>query len=254
MKWIPDFILYYILIVLGAGLIVLAVIVAKNNNITKVNAVKKQARKAYVSANYKESFNELTYLIDTLKFSNDEAKLDLAHSSYLATRFDSSAQDFKEIIDKGAPTDSAELKRMAKELVHSTGLKYYDSVNGSENLRLASIAFNQQGVSTYKLRGSIEESDEDRLLNEALGYFKSALEKDPTNEFARHNYELLKKRIQFPEMTMAKVRSLVHQRRYTEARRVLRNALQRDKRMQKNYSDYVQRLDNVISIDSLSRS
>lgn len=251
MKWIPDFILYYIFIVLGAGLIALAVIVAKNNNITKVNAVKRQARKAYVSARYKDSFHELTYLVDTLKFSNDEAKLDLAHSSYLAIRFDSMENKSNDSDQAKTPGDSATLK---SELPYMRGLAYYDSVNESSDQRLASIAFNQQGISVYKLRDGSEESNEDQILTEALGYFRSALEKDPTNEFARYNYELLRKRIQFPEVTMAKVRSLVHQRRYTEARRVLRNALQRDERMQKNYSDYVQRLDNVISIDSLSRS
>lgn len=251
MRWIPDFILYYIFIALGAGLIALAVIVAKNNNITKVNAVKRQARKAYVSAKYKNSFHELTYLVDTLKFSNDEAKLDLAHSSYLAIRFDSMKNKSNDTDQSKTQGDSTALK---SESIYVGGLGYYDSVNRSSDQRLASIAFNQQGVSAYKLRDATEESNEDQLLTEALGYFKSALEKDATNEFARYNYELIKKRIQFPEMTMAKVRSLVHQRRYTEARRVLRNALQRDERMQKNYSDYVQRLDNVISIDSLSRS
>jgi hypothetical protein len=251
MKWIPDYILYSILIVFGAGLIALAVMVARNNNITKVNAVNRQARKAYVSANYKGSFHELTYLVDTLNFSNDEAKLDLAHSSYLAIRFDSLQKEPNDSDGTNASGDSTALKN---ELPYVSGLAYYDSVNGSSDQRLSSIAFNQQGVSTYKLRDISEESNEDQLLTETLGYFKSALEKDPTNEFARYNYELLKKRIQYPEMTMAKVRSLVHQRKYAEARRVLRNALQRDIRMQKNYSDYVQRLDNVISIDSLSRS
>jgi hypothetical protein len=89
---------------------------------------------------------------------------------------------------------------------------------------------------------------------EAANYFKSALKKDPGNEFARYNYELLRKRIQYPEAVMSRVRSLVHQRKYKEARQILHGALGRDSRMQKNYSDYVQRLENVISIDSLSRS
>jgi len=254
MKWIPNFILYYIVVTIGIGLIVFAIFVARNNNITKVNAVKREARKAYTSADYKKAFHELMYLVDTLKFSKDEAKLNLAHAGYMGTRFDSTGNVVKDVMKNGVPVDTAALLEMASEVMYAAGLKYYDSVTESSDHRLASIAFNQMGISTYKFRDIAEEGREDAVLIEAADYFKSALKKDPTNDNARYNYELLSKKIKFPEMVMNKVRSLIHQRRYSEARRVLRNALQRDIRMQKNYSDYVQRLENVISIDSLSRS
>ena len=254
MRWIPNFILYYVFLSLGLGLIALAVLVARNNNITKVNAVKREARRAYVSANYKDAFHELMYLVDTLNFSKDEAKLDLAHAGYLTTQFDSTGNIVKDVLKNGVPGDTAALQKMANDFTYANGLRYYDSVSESNNNRLASIALNQMGVSTYKLREIAEEGEEERALVEAVDYFKSSLKKDPTNEDARYNYELLKSKIQFPEKVMAKVQTLIHQRKYSEARTVLKNALQRDNRMQKNYSDYVQRLENVISIDSLSRS
>ncbi len=254
MRWIPNFILYYIFLSLGLGLIALAVLVARNNNITKVNAVKREARKAYLSADYNKAFHELVFLVDTLKFSRDEAKLNLAHSGYLAARRDSSNNAARDAMKNGAPVDTAGLNKMAGEVTYTTGLQYYDAVSESRNLRLASLAFNQKGVSAYKLRNVEEPDREEQILIEAADYFKAALKKDPANDNARYNYELLKSKIQFPEKVMAKVQTLIHQRRYSEARRILRKALERDNHMQKNYSDYVQRLENVISIDSLSRS
>jgi hypothetical protein len=254
MKWIPDFILYYVAFSLGIALIAVAVWVGKENNITRVNAVRKEARKAYLSAEYKKAFDGLIYLVDTLNFSRNEAKLNLAHSGYLAARIDSTQNVLRDIMKNDVPADSAALKKMTEEVTYATGLQYYDSVSECNESKLASIAFNQKGVVTYKMRDLEGETREEDALGEAAEYFKNALKKDPENEFARYNYELLRKKIQYPEAVMTKVRSLVHQRKYREARSVLQSALQKDNRMQKNYSDYVQRLENVISIDSLARS
>ena len=254
MKWIPNFILYYVIFILGAGLIVAAIFIGKNNNITAVNSTKRQARKAYMKADYKDAFKELKFLVDSLQFTKDEARLDLAHSGYLASRFDSTGNVARDAAKNGTPTDTAALKKMVGENTYSSAVENYGRVSESEKYRLASIAYNQLGITTYTARNVEEEGKEDEALLEAVNYFKSALKKDPENEFARYNYELLRKRIQYPDIVMNQVRSLVHQRKYREARQVLHEALRRDSRMQKNYSDYVQRLENVISIDSLSRS
>ena len=254
MKWIPNFILYYVIFILGAGLIVAAIFIGKNNNITAVNSTKRQARKAYMKADYKDAFKELKFLVDSLQFTKDEARLDLAHSGYLASRFDSTGNVARDATKNGTPTDTAALKKMVGENTYSSAVENYGRVSESEKFRLASIAYNQLGITTYAARNVEEEGKEDEALLEAVNYFKSALKKDPENEFARYNYELLRKRIQYPDIVMNQVRSLVHQRKYREARQVLHEALGRDSRMQKNYSDYVQRLENVISIDSLSRS
>jgi hypothetical protein len=254
MKWVPNFILYYIIFILGVGLIVAAILVGKNNNIATVNATKRQARKAYMKADYKDAFTELKFLVDTLQFTRDEARLNLAHSGYLASRFDSTGNVARDATKNGTPADTTALKKMIGENTYTTAVENYGRVSESEKFRLASIAYNQMGITTYTARDVEEESKEDEAMVEAANYFKSALKKDPGNEFARYNYELLRKRIQYPEAVMSRVRSLVHQRKYKEARQILHGALGRDSRMQKNYSDYVQRLENVISIDSLSRS
>lgn len=254
MKWLSNFILFYIMLALGVGLIVLAILVGKNNNITAVNAKKRDARKAYLKADYKEAFQDLKFLVDTLNFTKEAARLNLAHAGYMAYRFDSTSSVARDATKSGTPTDTAAVKKMAEDDTYSIAVENYGRVSESPEFRLASIAYNQMGITTYFTRDDQEESKEDEAMREAANYFKSALKKDPRNESARYNYELLRKRIQFPEMVMSQVRSLVHQRKYREAREILQKSLRRDNRMQKNYSDYVQRLENVISIDSLSRS
>lgn len=65
----------------------------------------------------------------------------------------------------------------------ATALNTYSSLMESPNNIIASKAFHQMGVIKNK----------QKKQQEALKDFKNALRKDPTNEKARYNYEMLKK-------------------------------------------------------------
>ena len=255
MKNIPNFILIYLLIAVITGLAALFYFAGRNNTSGKENALKREARKAYLSADYKKAFQDLKYLVDSLAFKKDEARLNLAHAGYLGSRFDSTGNLARDIVKDGIPVDSAAIQEMKEELNYAECLDHYLKLSEtSGNKHLGSIAYNQLGIITYNFREMEEAEKEEEAMAEAAGYFKSALKKDPSNEAARYNYELIRRRIDYPEMIMQTVRSLIHQRKYKEARNLLKNALEEESRMRRNYGDYMQRIETIISIDSVARS
>jgi tetratricopeptide (TPR) repeat protein len=236
---------------IGAGLTAFGVIYGVKTRIAQVHTLKQGARAAYLSADYRKALSSLQYLVDSLAFSDDAATLDLAHAGFLSSRFDS-AKVARDRAKGGYPLDSNAVNEMKKGLQKTNSLETYQHLSemATKNT-FASTAYNQLGVIAYNLRSAAKEPE---AMNEAVQDFKSALKKDPANDFARYNYELIRKRIDYPEMIMSKVRSLIHQRKYKEARTVLKKALEKDNQMKMNFADYVQRLENIINIDSLARS
>lgn len=254
MKNIPTFVLIFTLVGAITGLSIFFFFGVRKNMVSKQNSLKREARKNYLGANYKESLQNLKFLTDSLHYKKDAAFLDLAHAGYLSARFDSTGNVLRDIMKEGVPVDTSGIGKMKEEQTYLESLEVYQKLSeGASRFRHSSIAYNQMGVITYNLRG-VEPEREDEVMAEAADYFKAALKKDPDNEFARYNYELIRRRIDYPEMIMQQVRSLIHQRKYKEARKLLRNAIEEESRMKRKYGDFMQRIETVISIDSLSRS
>ncbi|MGK7388910.1 MAG: tetratricopeptide repeat protein, partial [Candidatus Cyclobacteriaceae bacterium M2_1C_046] len=65
----------------------------------------------------------------------------------------------------------------------TSAVSYYDQLTASDNNNIASVAYQQRGIIKNK----------QKKHKPALEDFKLALRKDPYNEAARYNYELLKK-------------------------------------------------------------
>lgn len=236
---------------IGAALVGFGVVYGIKTNAIQVHTLSREARKAYNSADYATALSSLQYLADTLSYQKDAARLDLAHAGFLTSRYDTSNRA-RDLAKDGYPLDTAALADMKAALEANGAIGNYGKL--SETARsgyFASNAYNQLGVIAYIMRNSETESE---AMAEAAADFKAALQKDPSNEFARYNYELIRTRIDYPEMIMSQVRELIHQRNYKAARALLRKAFDRDNLIQRNYADYAERLENVIRIDSLSRS
>ena len=91
-------------------------------------------------------------------------------------------------------------------------------------------------------------AEEKQLIESAMSYFKNALRKDPNNEKARYNYEILKKYKEFPGQVMSFVENLVKQRRYKAAYNYLAPLVERDSRF-KDKEEYVKRLGDIVKIE-----
>ncbi|SKC85619.1 tetratricopeptide repeat protein [Ohtaekwangia koreensis] len=116
----------------------------------------------------------------------------------------------------------------------------YESLTGSKQSEVRSKAQQQLGILNYRKQ----------KFEEALNNFKLALKANPDNMDARYNYELLKKKLDYPEMIMSTIRSLVKQHKYKLAYDILQEAIQKDPEVDKRNPGYSQRLENIVKIDS----
>lgn len=132
---------------------------------------------------------------------------------------------------------------------------YYDQTTQSPDKKLASFAFNQSGI----LLGDKKE------YQAALSKFQSALIKDPLNEEARYNYELLARWLQrdeerkqqdqnkpepseFAKRKKAEADRLVEQFRFNEALKVMEDALAQDETTAA-YQDFITTLKDIVEIN-----
>jgi Ca-activated chloride channel family protein len=162
--------------------------------IAKANALKREAEAAYENEDFKTAVDAYIQLIDSLGVVDPRAQLNLANAAYRIS-YGSDNFDVLSDISQGAKRiqDSASLNAVSEEI------KYFDiadanyrALRESDDASASSMALNQLGVIAYR-RNEISKDDKTTLMNQALGEFKSALIRNPQNEQARYNYELLKK-------------------------------------------------------------
>lgn len=187
------------------------------------------------------------------------AAIDLAAKSYAETNYEQSITDHLALIENFQYGSSA--------LDFDLGLSYqyaeqldeaaanYDKASIALNPKLASLAFNQGGV----LLGNKQENEA------ALSKFRSALIKDPGNEIARYNYELLARWLQrdqerkdqeenppepsdFAKRAKAEADRLVEQFKFTEALTVMNEALAQDETVAA-YQEFITSLTDIKEIN-----
>ena len=172
------------------------------NRIAKSNALKKEARNFYDEENYQAAITAYGQLLDSLLVQDEDAKLNMANAAYLLAYGDtetlgilSEASENPESLDEAAVEKASESLKYA-----SIASNNYDYLaNKGQDKAIASSAFNQKGIIAYK-RSEVAKAEEKKGLTEqALNDFKNSLRKNPTNESARYNYELLKKLIREQE-------------------------------------------------------
>lgn len=124
-------------------------------DIAKINSLKAEAKKAYLSGDYETAIKKYRYLVDSAQVQEDEVMMNLAGSYF--QRNDT-----------------------------TNAVNAYTPVTQSQNNKLRSIANQQLGILNNR-EGKYEE---------ALQYFKQAIKSDATNDEARYNYEMLKKKLE----------------------------------------------------------
>ncbi|WP_258097955.1 hypothetical protein [Marinoscillum pacificum] len=105
-------------------------------------------------------------------------------------QYDVAIQNYSMLYDTLGADDPAIALNMAHSYYalgdSSNATLKYQAAASSNNQKLKSIAYQQLGVM----------ADKPQTLNESLNYLKSSLKADPTNEEARFNYELVKKKLE----------------------------------------------------------
>ena len=242
-KRVPTIVIYVLfaclVVLFGVGLF----LVVKKSPIRNYNKTVRGAAAAYRGGNYKLALLHLTSLKDSLQNTSDEVKLNIAHAGFLISGMDKTDNVVSDIM-KGKIATS-----MKDTLDAASYIEYYREVaTTSGNKELSSVAYSQMGIVAYNLiHTNLDEPEE--VISEALGYFKAAIKKDRSNYIARYNYELLKRKREYPEQIMKKVKSLINERKYALARNILVTAMGKDPAIEKKNPDFLKRLDDIIRIN-----
>lgn len=171
------------------------------NKIAKSNALKKDAKAYYNNKEYGKAVNAYTQLLDSLGTADEDAQMNLANAAYFLAFGDEALGLLKEAKTNPQALDSGSVNSASESLKYaSIAENNYDALaNSSINESIASNAFNQKGVMSYKQSEIAEAKDKKAFTEQALNNFKNAIKKNPSNESARYNYELLKKLIKQQE-------------------------------------------------------
>jgi hypothetical protein len=171
------------------------------NKIAKSNALKKDAKSYYSNKEYSKAVEAYARLLDSLGSTDDAAQMNMANAAYFLAFGDESLGLLQQAKKNPEGLDSASVNGASESLKYaSIAENNYDAIAlGSADKILSSSAFNQKGVMNYKQSEIAEAQEKKAFTTQALNNFKSALKKNPTNESARYNYELLKKLIKKQE-------------------------------------------------------
>ncbi|MGW8123027.1 hypothetical protein ACV07N_10260 [Roseivirga echinicomitans] len=170
--------------------------------IAKSNGLKKEAKTFYDQKNYERAIAAYANLLDSMLVQDDNARLNMANAAYFLAYGDKELLGVLSEASKNPENLDSSAVGMASE-----GLKYasiasnnYDVLSSnSNNAVIASSAFNQKGIIAYKKSEVAKGEEKKPLTEQALNDFKNSLRKNPENESARYNYELLKKLIREQE-------------------------------------------------------
>lgn len=193
------------------------------------------------------------------RVSRLNAAIDQAAASYAATEYEQSIKDHRVLID--------EFQLASAPLDFNLGLSYhyasqpeeaaanFDKSSQSTDKFLASFAYNQGGV----VLGNKQD------YQAALSKFQSALIRNPLNEEARYNYELLARWLkrdeerknkdentpepsEFAKRKKAEADRLVEQFRFKDALTLLEAALAQDETVAA-YQEFMTSLKDVVEIN-----
>jgi tetratricopeptide (TPR) repeat protein len=230
------------LVIVTLALMVPAILFVRNNSISKANRLKMEAKEQYLNRDFVSAYQSYGQLIDSLALDEDAVYINHANAAYLSSELLGKA------LSNGQTQNAATDSSLAQ--VGAVARQEYAVLTSSPDEKIASVASNQLGYASIKGSDVFESQSGDSLLFMALEYFKNALRKDPANDSARYNYELVKKVIDFPETILSEAKALIAQKRYREAAALMEKGMRRDPRLRRQ-QDFMQRLRTVIAIDSL---
>ena len=132
----------------------------------------------------------LAMLIDPTKIGKINTLKSEAKKAYLAGDFKTASEKYQYLVDSLQVREDEVLLNLANSYFQlndtTNALNQYQSLSQSTKNQLRSRAEQQLGVMANR-QGKSEE---------ALSHFKQAIKSDQTNEDARYNYELLKKKLE----------------------------------------------------------
>jgi hypothetical protein len=193
------------------------------------NKLIKEGKKGLLGGHYEGGLNSLGLLMDSLENQDESVALNFAHCGFELRK---------------------QKNRADTTLRYSfdSTLQVYQALSQSKENRISSVAVNQVGVSSVLFSQESDATEIENMLKTAVGQFKEAIRKDPSNDSLRYNFELIQRVYMFPGDVVKTVDQLVKERKYGLAYQYLRDSRKRDARLDA-YADMEQRLQAIYQID-----
>jgi tetratricopeptide (TPR) repeat protein len=200
----------------------------------------------------------LLFGIDPGNIGKSNSAKSKAKEAYVKGDYKTAIENYKYLTDSLGVKEDEVMMNLAHSYFNlndtANALTTYQKLLTSQNKMLKSNAYQQLGVL----------SNRQEKLEEALANFKEALKTDPTNEDARYNYEMVKKKLEekkkqekknnppkepseFAKKLKAQADLLVLQREYKSAYDLMIGGLQKDQSVA-FYQTFIDRTKIVASI------
>lgn len=242
MKTATKRIFEIVMVAITIGLMIPVYFYWKKNSITETNQLIRQAKRDYNDGEFVKAYRAYRVLVDTLNFSNENASFNYSNAMLMTS-------DFLKTGLFGRSNQDFSLPDSLQQEMSLRSFQMFTALTTSQDSKLASLANNQLGYVTIKAGELTGENEIDNKFAESLVYFQEALRKDPGNDEARYNYELIKKLSGFSEMILSQTKAMVAEQRYQEAAELLEKSMQRDVRL-RSQKELLTRIKSVIAIDS----
>jgi tetratricopeptide (TPR) repeat protein len=200
------------------------------NRIARTNALKEEAREAYLQEDFQQAASLYKTLIDSFNVQEETVRLNYANSLALSGKMKEADPAYRELAANA----------------------------GNKNIR--SAAYQQLGI----------EATRSQNLADAATYFKEALKNNPENNAARYNYELAKKKLarqkeeeqqeqkqdeqiepsEWAKELKKQAEQLVNRYRYQEAYNLMQEGLKQDPSVAA-FNNFTERIRTIIQIKQL---
>lgn len=203
--------------------------------------------------------------VDPMDIAKINALKEEAEKAYQTGNYEKSAEKYSYLLDTLNVEDEAATLNLANSYYkiknNDAAISNYQKLQDAKDQSLKSLAYQQLGVI----------SNDPKTLEKALSYFKQAIKSDPTNDDARYNYELLKKKLQnqnenqennengkddkkqepsdYAKKLKKQADKLVSRTEYASAHSLMQEGLKKDPTVG-YYNEFINRLSEVSEIDN----
>jgi len=211
------------------GFIMMISLVTDPVKIGEINRVKKEARAAYTTGNYKVAIAKYKYLTDSLHVNEDEVMLNLANAYYLMKDTASAYPGYQTLTSSSEPHIKSRAHQQLGILDHKKG-KFEEALR---NFKQAVKADPQNADARYNYEALKRKLDEKKKQEEQKKKDDQNKKKEPS---------------EYAKKLKAQAEALAAQFKFAEAHNLMLEGAKKDPTVM-HFKDFIDRLNDVVTIN-----
>lgn len=211
------------------GFILLVSLVTDPTKIGEINRVKKEAREAYTTGQYKKAIEKYKYLTDSLHVNEDEVMLNLSHAYYLLKDTASAFTGYQSLTNSEEPHIKSRAHQQVGILNHQRG-KFEEAL---ANFKQAIKADPQNADARYNYEALKRKLDEKKKKEEQQKKDDENKKKEPS---------------EYAKKLKAQAEAFAAQFKFQEAHNLMLEGAKKDPTVM-YFKDFIDRLNDVVTIN-----